>query len=160
MKSHSSCVAGSPHFDPEGMVCANDGEPNEAYCSCMPLPALTPSQLRSLIVLELVADDVGESTCARCKNHIIIKGKECAEGDVVVVEESECVPGHPHFDPEGMVCHYDGQPTESYCSYDVGPKLHLSGYVTILSSHDTPQPHLMSYHTSDQCVKSVQVSEM
>jgi len=27
------CVSGSPHFDSEGDVCANENQPNEAYCS-------------------------------------------------------------------------------------------------------------------------------
>jgi len=27
------CVQGSPHYDPEGAVCANDGTAFEAYCS-------------------------------------------------------------------------------------------------------------------------------
>ena len=40
----NNCVSGSPHFDPEGSVCANDGLETEAYCSY----------------------DVGPSACARC----------------------------------------------------------------------------------------------
>ena len=28
-----NCVPGSPHFDPENMVCANDNQWDEAYCS-------------------------------------------------------------------------------------------------------------------------------
>merc|ERR1711966_199478 len=27
------CFPGPPHNDPQGMVCANDGQPNEAYCN-------------------------------------------------------------------------------------------------------------------------------
>jgi len=41
---NNDCLAGAPHFDPEGMVCANDGTPSEAYCSY----------------------HVGPSACARC----------------------------------------------------------------------------------------------
>jgi hypothetical protein len=29
----NNCVAGAPHYDPEGAVCANDGAATEAYCS-------------------------------------------------------------------------------------------------------------------------------
>merc|ERR1719361_1824329 len=31
--SDSECISGSPHYDSEGDVCANDGQWNEAYCS-------------------------------------------------------------------------------------------------------------------------------
>jgi len=41
---HSDCISGAPHFDKEGMVCADDGKPTEAYCSY----------------------GVGASACARC----------------------------------------------------------------------------------------------
>jgi len=31
--SIDGCVAGSPHYDPQGMVCGNDGQNDEAYCN-------------------------------------------------------------------------------------------------------------------------------
>ena len=43
---NQGCVKGSPHYDSEGMVCANDGKPNEAYCSY----------------------EVGNTTCAYCQS--------------------------------------------------------------------------------------------
>ena len=45
VRVNDNCVSGAPHFDAEGMVCANDGTATEAYCSY----------------------DVGTSACAYCK---------------------------------------------------------------------------------------------
>ena len=42
---NEKCDQGSPHFDKEGQVCANDGEDNEAYCSF----------------------EIGNTVCAYCK---------------------------------------------------------------------------------------------
>ena len=47
----------------------------------------------------------------------MINGRACA--NVVIVGDG-CVPGSPHFDPEGMVCANDGQADEAYCSYSIG----------------------------------------
>jgi len=45
---HHACVTGYPHYDPEGVVCANDGDPDEeAYCSY----------------------DLGPSVCAYCTDN-------------------------------------------------------------------------------------------
>jgi len=41
------CFPGDPHYDPEGSVCENDGEFNEAYCSY----------------------DIGPNACAYCGDH-------------------------------------------------------------------------------------------
>ena len=48
----------------------------------------------------------------------MIKGQPCVN---VVVAHSGCVPGDPHYDPEGVVCN-SGQvdEAEAYCSYTVG----------------------------------------
>ena len=40
------CIREAPHYDAEGMVCANEGTASEAYCSY----------------------NVGERACARCKS--------------------------------------------------------------------------------------------
>jgi len=50
------CVSGYPHYDFEGMVCANDGEWNEAYCSYA----------------------VGDSACAYCTDKGITDGAQFA----------------------------------------------------------------------------------
>lgn len=47
-----------------------------------------------------------------------IKGQPCV--NVVVVSHTECVPGYPHYDFEGMECGNEGQVDEAYCSYTVG----------------------------------------
>ena len=53
VSSGNACVAGAPHFDPEGAVCANDNEPDEAYCSYIP-----------------------EFACARCLSHTFSSSSE------------------------------------------------------------------------------------
>ena len=55
------CNPYSPDYDGEGVVCANDNTPDEAYCSY----------------------DVGEYACARCAPPPMIDGVECA--NVVMV---------------------------------------------------------------------------
>eukprot|EP00565_Helicotheca_tamesis_P004916 CAMPEP_0185741010 /NCGR_PEP_ID=MMETSP1171-20130828/38729_1 /TAXON_ID=374046 /ORGANISM="Helicotheca tamensis, Strain CCMP826" /LENGTH=209 /DNA_ID=CAMNT_0028412947 /DNA_START=637 /DNA_END=1266 /DNA_ORIENTATION=+ len=97
---HHCCDQGAPHFDHEGMVCANDGQPKEAYCSY----------------------DISPTACAFCSSSSIkkINGYYCPVSDVVVVGEG-CDQGAPHFDYEGMVCANDGQSKEAYCSYDISP---------------------------------------
>jgi len=92
------CDQGAPHFDYEGMVCANDGQPDEGYCSY----------------------DISPTACAYCSSKNI-NGYDCPVSDVVVVDEAGCDQGAPHFDYEGMVCANDGQPDEGYCSYDISP---------------------------------------
>jgi len=42
----TGCIPTTPHFDPEGMVCSNDGTAEEAYCSY----------------------DVGETACVYCRS--------------------------------------------------------------------------------------------
>jgi len=50
-----------------------------------------------------------------CQN---INSKCCLN---IVEVGDNCIPGKPHFDPEGAVCDNDGKSNEAYCSYDVGP---------------------------------------
>ena len=67
-----------------------------------------------------------------------INGKGCSQKDVVVVGKN-CDRGHPHNDPEGMVCANDGQFDEGYCSYDIGEtvcaycKAHVKGTFASMS---------------------------
>ena len=90
------CVPGEPHFDPEGSVCANDGTPEEAYCSY----------------------DVGPSACARCgesprMDPLLINGWFCSYHDVEIVEQ----PDVPCADAEeGTVCNAAGTGQEAYCA--------------------------------------------
>merc|ERR1719265_1192246 len=90
------CVPGAPDYDPEGAVCGNDGQPDEAYCSY----------------------SVGPTACAYClvTGQVMINGQTCSSPVVI----DQCVPGAPDYDPEGAVCGNDGQPDEAYCSYSVG----------------------------------------
>jgi len=100
------CIPGKPHFDKEGDVCANDEKKNEAYCSY----------------------GIGPNTCAYCDNGApipilpdgVINGADCDGADIVIVGDW-CIPGEPHFDPEGAVCANDETRYEAYCSYGVGP---------------------------------------
>jgi hypothetical protein len=55
VENEGGCTPGDPHFDPEGAVCANDGNSNEAYCSC----------------------DVGPTACARCTKSIAVAPSDC-----------------------------------------------------------------------------------
>ena len=95
--SDNTCIVGDPHYDPEGMICDNDGTPEEMYCSY----------------------GVGATACARCEP-TVINGKDCPAANVVL-SDNTCIVGDPHYDPEGMICDNDGTPEEMYCSYGVGP---------------------------------------
>ena len=92
--SYDYCVKGR-RGDPEGMVCANDGQYDEAYCSY---------------------DRV--TMCARCVEPMTVVNFRPCESAVVV--NDNCQPGAPHFDREGAVCANDAMATEAYCSYSVG----------------------------------------
>ena len=52
---------------------------------------------------------------------LTVNGRPCPVEHIVVENEGGCIPGDPHFDPEGAVCVNDGKSNEAYCSYDVGP---------------------------------------
>ena len=103
---HHACVTGYPHYDPEGVVCANDGDPDEeAYCSY----------------------DLGPSVCAYCKRRcpkgeMMIDG-ECCENPVDLWTFGySCARSSPWYDQEGDVCatNDDDLDEHAYCSYDVG----------------------------------------
>jgi len=97
VKVSNDCVPGEPHFDPEGAVCANDDQADEAYCSY----------------------DVGANACAYCLPPTTQVNGEICDGEVIIVSDTACIPGEPHFDPEGAGCNGDA----GYCSYDVGPNV-------------------------------------
>jgi len=89
------CIPGSPHFDPDGMVCANDGTADEAYCNY----------------------SFGPNAC------VVGCRPECEVLDC----DDCCIPGEPHFDPDGMVCANDGTADEAYCNYSFGPNACVIG---------------------------------
>jgi len=64
-------------------------------------------------ILETAAKDIGPG-------QKMINGSPCDPQNIVVVDQN-CIPGSPHFDPEGMICANDGHHLhEGYCSYGVG----------------------------------------
>mmetsp|Transcript_45085 Transcript_45085/g.88224 ORF Transcript_45085/g.88224 Transcript_45085/m.88224 type:complete len:233 (+) Transcript_45085:118-816(+) len=79
----------------------------------MPTPLRTgdPTKIPTLfpIVLPTMTDDL----------ILVPTMKDCSGGFVKV--SNDCVPGEPHFDPEGAVCANDETRYEAYCSYGVGP---------------------------------------
>ena len=96
------CIPGYPHHDPQGMVCANDGQPDEAYCNYL----------------------FGPNACVTgCRSFEPTLSPE----DKCVVIGDWCIPGSPHNDPQGMVCANDGQPDEAYCNYLFGPNACVIG---------------------------------
>merc|ERR1719245_1989553 len=81
--SDSECFSGSPHYDSEGDVCANDGQWNEAYCSY----------------------ELGDSACAYCSPN----GTDWKFDDDMSSTEVESWPCNSHDEcPESTFC-YDGE---------------------------------------------------
>lgn len=71
------CIPGKPHFDPEGSVCSNYDEPNEAYCSykidtnaCAYCDYWADNQTQSPTVVDDSITDPAESILSRIMNLI------------------------------------------------------------------------------------------
>jgi hypothetical protein len=74
-----------------------------------------------------------------------INGQFCPGSDIVVLGDG-CVPGPPHYDPEGMEC------GGGYCSYEVGPNACArcdSGMGGGATSYTSTTGHLQVVFTSD-----------
>ena len=83
--------------DAEGGVCANDNEPDVAYCSYVP----------------------DGFRCARCgpiEPPYLINGEECPESNIMI-ESGAGACFDDGKDAEGSVCANDGTIDEAYCSY-------------------------------------------
>jgi len=116
---HHACVTGYPDYDQEGVVCANDGDPDEeAYCSYDLGPSVCAYCKRRCPKGETMIDGVCVSKSSKqCKNGGIVDGEYCCKPKIV--DHNACVKGFPDYDQEGMAC-FDNA---GFCSYDLGPSV-------------------------------------
>ena len=102
------CNSGAPDFDPEGMVCMNDGQEDEMYCSYGLSDTACALCLDGDGTDDAPTDDGAPDLFYGSG---VVNGEECS----LAVYYEGC---DPSFFLEGDVCYDDGMDT-FYCSYDL-----------------------------------------